>query len=371
MRTRDGVLEYQKTLGDTTPEIKKIDVTDPISAIWLEFQGTNGSSYNKANYLSDVISKIEVVDGSDVLVSMRMDEAQALQFYKTGKAPNMYYSEKNSGAQRGDVMILFGRYLHDLEYALNPARFKNLQLKVTPNIAAVRAASATDAFTTGSLKYSAVLKLMEDAPMAGKFLMQKQIESWTGAASGEKRVDMPIDYPYRLAMLRLYLQGYDINELATDLKLTCDTDKFIAFNRKVAELDSEAQNRFGDFVWAHNIMSEYNEEKRTIINKEPRVSLMCDTTDTPRFAWANSAFSSRYYVKLFSQAGATVTTEESIWSLQSGHAIHATLPIPFGRMQDASDLFDAAKYKKIELVLTQGGAASGAGSVVVEQVRPN
>jgi hypothetical protein len=364
-------LEYQKTLGDTTPEIKKIDVTDPISAIWLEFQGTNGSTSNKGNFISDVITKIEVVDGSDVLVSMRMDEAEALQFYKTGKTPAIFPSEWGGGSQRHGVYILFGRHLWDLEYALNPARFKNLQLKVTPNIAAVTAAHATTAFVSGSLKYSAVLKLMEDVTIPGKFLMQKQIESWTGAASGEKRVDLPIDYPYRMLMMRLFLQNYDINELCTDLKLTCDTDKYIQFNRKVAELDAEALARFGMVTFKHDICRSNADHTRLLVNKEPLIQPYLAIADVQNFINLNNIWSNDMYAFQYDKNGAADTSDRNMTMMESGHALHATLPIPFGRMQDASDLFDAPKYKKVELVLSQGGAASGVGSVVVEQVRSN
>jgi len=371
MRTRDGVLEYQKTLGDTTPEIKKIDVTDPISAIWLEFQGTNGTTSNKGNFLSDVIAKIEVVDGSDVLVSMRMDEAEALQWYKTGVPPAIFPSEWASGAQRHGVYILFGRYLWDTEYALNPARFKNLQLKVTPNIAAVRAAAADTAFATGTLKYSAVLKLMEDVGMPSRFFMQKQIESWTGAASGEKRVDLPIDYPYRMLMMRLYLAEYDIGELCTDLKLTCDTDKFIAFSRKVDELDAEALARFGRSCVKHDMFFSHQDTVRLLHNMEPDCRPHYQSSATPTIIGIDWQWSSAAKFNCYDKDGVADTTDRKYTMVEEGHALHATLPIPFGRMQDASDLFDAPKYKKVELVLTQGGAASGVGSVVVEQVRPN
>jgi hypothetical protein len=68
-------------------------------------------------------------------------------------------------------------------------------------------------------------------------------------------------------------------------------------------------------------------------------------------------------------AGAAVTSDESIWTLQEGHALHACLPIFFGLPNEPSTWFDVSKFGKVEAVLTQ--AASDADcALLVEQLRP-
>ena len=368
MPNRDAVLLYQNAEADTATEVIDLDLPDPVSALDLEVECTNGASGNKGNYISDIVTKIEVVDGSDVLCSLNMAQLQALQFYKTGRIPIMLCSEYASGTQRETARLLFGRYLWDPTYALLPSRYRNPQLKVTFNKAAIRAAAA-DGFATGTnIKLTVAAKIMEGGPSPSAFLMQKEIKSFTSVGSGDERVDLPRDYPYRLMMLRAWLQGSDIDEIITNLKLTFDTDKFIPFNRKVQQLDAEAYELFGGIIWQHDIFRASQETVRTVLNKEPRVIPSPNRTDTAEYAAAHMCFSSQYYLNLWSSAGAHVTTAYRVHTLQEGHALHATLPVVFGLLMEPTTWLDATRHGKVEAVLSQG-TVGAVVQIVLEQVR--
>ncbi len=88
-----------------------------------------------------MITKIELVDGSDQLLSLSLKEAQALEFRRKGKMPYVRPGESASGAQEESTLILFGRNLWDKEYYMDLTKFRNPQLKITTNIAAVAAAN--------------------------------------------------------------------------------------------------------------------------------------------------------------------------------------------------------------------------------------
>jgi len=49
MKTRDALLDYQKTVKDTEQYTKDLNLTEPISAIALEIECTNGATSNKGN----------------------------------------------------------------------------------------------------------------------------------------------------------------------------------------------------------------------------------------------------------------------------------------------------------------------------------
>lgn len=370
MKTRDAVLEYQYTAKDTETKTKDLDLTEPISAIEIEVECTNGATSNLDNFISDIVTKVEVVDGSDVLTSLNMAQLEALHFYKTGRMPTMFPSEWAGGLQRHNAMLLFGRYLWDREYALDPKKFTNPQLKVTFNKAAIRAA-AVDGFAVGdNIKLSLIAKVFADLPAPGQFLMQKQIESFTGAASGEKRVTLPRDYVYRMLLTRFWLQGYDINELISDIKLTADTDKFIPFNRKTKQLDAMALSYFGLAEFKHDILRAHGATVRLLVNKEPTctafLGLALTDIPTPAFQW-----SSQLYLYLYvSNTGVGDPTARNITMREQGHALHATLPIPFGRLNEKEDWFDPKVYGTLELVLTQATIAGAVCEVCAEQVRP-
>ena len=369
MKTRDAVLDYQKTMKDTETYEKDLDLTEPISALDFELECTNGSLGNKGNYLSDICTKVEISDGSDILTNLNFSQLQALQFYKTHKAPAMYFSEHASGTQRGGARLLFGRELWDPLFGLDASKYKNPKLRVTFNKAAIRAAS-TSGFATGdNIKLTVVAKVFENAARPSKFLMQKQIESFTAAASGEKRIELPTDYTYRMMMLRLYLAAWDVDLVCTNAKLTFDTDKFIAFDRKTKQLDREAEEFFGSITWEHNIYQQHDQSVRTVINKEPRIVPV--NTSLGHIAGSCWAWGGLYNLGLCDHAGNAITTDEDVWTLQMGHALHSTLPILFGRPDIPEEWLNPTAFKKAELVLTQANStATAVCEIVLEQVRP-
>jgi len=346
-----------------------LDLSEVISAFELEVECTNGATSNLDNYISDIVTKIEVVDGSDVLHSLNMSQLEALYFYKTGKAPCLFPSEWAGGVQRHNVQMLFGRYLWDPLFGLDPAKYKNPQLKVTFNKAAIRAAAA-DGFAAGdNILLTVVPKVMDEITRPTKFLMAKQIESFTSVASGEKRVDLPTDYTYRSILMRLWKQGSDVDEIITDAKLTCDTDKFIPFNRKVKQLDAAALRTFGLVEIKHDILRAHGATVRLLCNKEPHVTpqLKTGVNDIMPISWE---WSSQFYLNLFvANTGGNDGTARNITLTERGHALHATVPVLFGRYDVPEDWFNPTTWKKFELVLTQAVAAATC-EIVIEQVRP-
>jgi len=369
MRTRDALLCYQETQSsDESSKAIDLDLVDPVSALAFEFEAVNGSTNNQNNPLSVCIEKLEVVDGADVLASLSFEQAQALQFYKTGKQPQLRLDEGPDGGDVIGCMILFGRYLWDREYALDLTRFKNPKLKITWDLNHTRDVESATAFTTGSLKMSVWAKVMEDMGGApGKFLMQKVIDSWTGATSGDKKHELPLDYVYRMLMLHTYLAGNDIDENISKLKLSADTDKFIAFDRYVKQLDAELAQQFGNVVlWkrAHATSGDYVWVPQ---NKEPQPHLQC--TAPSKLPYYSYAWSGRFMLQIANSSGGSVGADTRVDCLIEGHALHSTLPIPMGIMGEPDSWLDPAPYKRLDLICTE--AAAAANALIAEQVRPN
>lgn len=359
MRPRDGVLHYEKTLDDTGTLTENINIADPISAIHFRFQGTNGTTSNKGNWLSDVITKIEIMDGSNVLFSMPLNRLEALTFLRTGKTPPMFPSEWASGAQREEVMLLFGRHLWDQEFAFDAKRYANPQLKVTTNIAAVRAASATTAFATGTLKASIVYKVMENmASRPSRFLSAKEIKAWTSGTSGEVRVDLLRDRITRMLLVRAYVQGSDIDEVHTNAKLTVDSDKYLMFNRYLKEYDAEMLQQFGRSVLKHDFFESHQDKVRLCHNKEPDCRAFYQSLTTPIILGIDYQWSSEAKFNMFTHDGSGQTTDGKCTMVEEGHALHATWPVLFGTLGDPESWLNPIDFGKWELVLTEAVAAT-------------
>lgn len=368
MRTREYVLEYDKTLDDVGTLIKDIDILDPVSAFYLEFTGTNGSEGNEDNFMSDVITKIEIVDGSEVLYGVNLHQLEALHFYKLKKAPVLFPSEWLGGTQRHGCLLMFGRHLWDREFAMDFTRFRNPQLKITTNIAAVRAASATTAIVSESLATSIVAKIMEDVPAPSKYLMARDVYSYTSVGSGTKRVDLPRDYKYRMMMLRAFIEAYDVHSVVSDIKLTCDSDKFVLLNRKVKQLGAEAQAMFGEMFIRHNIHRATNGYIRGLCHGETQFAFFPSTAE--QYAVFTNQLQFGGTVKLgHEDPDGTTTGYNRFWGWEIGHALHATVPIPFGIMDDPDTWFDPTGYGKVEAILDDD-TADAVCQIVLEQERP-
>ncbi len=368
MKYRQNVQLYQEVQKDTATKILDLDLPDPISALELEVECTNGATSNKGNFISDIVTKIEVVDGSEVLYSVSMAQLEALQFYKTGRMPVMFPSEWGGGLQRHNALVLFGRYLNDPEYVFQPARYRNPQLKVTFNKAAIRAAGVAGFADADNIKLSVCDHIIQEGATPRGFLSARQVMSYTTLSSGDKRIDLLTDFPTRLMLVRAWLQVSDIDELFTDLKLTFDSDKYILLNRKVKQLDAQALAQFGFGRVKHDIFTQHQAAFRLLFNKEPSFYGWSWEDATPEILGVRYTWSSEGKLDISDNAGTAITSDMKITGVEEGHALHATLPIVMGELMKPETWMDMSSYKKAELVLSQavGGAV---GEIVQEQVR--
>jgi hypothetical protein len=289
--------------------------------------------------------------------------------YKLGKVPTLFPSEWAGGIQRHGCLLMFGRRLWDREYAQDFTRYRNPQLKITSNLNVIRDNTSNTGFVSGGLKATIVAKVMEDVTKPGKYLRAKEIDSFTSAASGDKRMELVYDYPYRMLLLRAYLQQSDIDEQITDFKLTCDTDKFIPFNRKVKQLDAEAFALFGAGRIKHDIFTQHQAAFRLMFNKEPSLYAFAWEDATPEIVGVRYTWSSEGKLDITDNAGTAITSDMKLTAVEEGHALHATLPVPFGELDKPESWFDPKPFKKIEAVLTQA-VGSAACQVVLEQDVP-
>lgn len=132
MNYRTATIQSPTDLGPSGTQTIDINVKDVISRLIITFSRTKSKHSMDAEPWRD-ITKIELVDGSDVLHSMNGGENQALCMYDR-RAPCMNHGQHLSACSEYDVFgIDFGRYLYDPSLAFDPKRFANPQLKISWN----------------------------------------------------------------------------------------------------------------------------------------------------------------------------------------------------------------------------------------------
>jgi hypothetical protein len=366
MKYRNVELYFEQSLDDEGTKIIDLHTADPISAIRLNFRGTNGSGSNKDHRLDDVITKIELVDGSDQLLSLSLKELLALQFRRTGRIGRYRPAEGVSQVSDMTGLILFGRYLWDKEYYMDLTKFRNPQLKITSSLAA-SGGVATTAWATGSLKVTIDLHIMEEGAEPAKgFMMAKNIRGFTSATSGDEPTPLPKDHPYVGLMVRAYTLGNDVDENISRLKINCDSGKFTPIDKKVLDLYRRERDDFGDAIVDYIIFRKLDDVVTHPINHDPIITLVC--AHRQYVATADYSYSGRFPIRVDDVAGNGITSETDIYMTVRGGCPFSTVHLPFGLRNEPDSYFDPSLYDDIELVLTQ--AAASAVSIILEQLRP-
>jgi len=366
MKYRTNELYHEQSLDDTGTKIIDLNFKDPLSALGLQFAGTNGGTSNKSNWMSDVVTKIEIVDGSDVLVSLSLKQAMAFQAYQTGKTPYINFEEGAGGTGKDEVVIHFGRHLWDPEYYLDLTKFNNPQLKITTDEDVIRAMGA-DGWLSGSFRVSITAFIIQEGAATAKgFFMQKEIYNFTSADSGDEHVPLPRDYPYISLMLNSTIKQSDCHELITQMKLSCDSDKFVPLDQYTKHYQEQHENRHAPFEMRCIFFRADNELPQFPIYYNPRANMTYGGLGGGcGVGWI---WSGNMGLLLSAAGGGSQGTETNVWAHIVGGSLHNTIHIPFGRLEDPDTYFPVAEWNEIDFILTQDNA--GSVKVTLQQLRP-
>jgi len=342
-----------------TAGVKTIDlnIADPISQISVFFRGQNSSDTPLA-HPAKMITKIELVDGSDVLMSLSGLQAQALDFYHKSQPVINKPMYKDDDWSRMIFNLNFGRWLYDAVYALDPGKFKNPQLKITH-----------DKAVGGSTPDHGYMEIWADCFDEKKitpagFLMAKELYSFALGDDAYEYIDLPTDYPYRMMMVRSLKATAAIWELFDELKLSSDNDKHVIIDGDTRQLLKMLCDRFGPYT-----------ETIQGIATGSSIGQYCTPTSNCNIL-VGSGGGNRDYFQCYQPwggyfevvAGAADTQYQA---LAHGFAPHGALAVPFGDLKDPADWFDVAAVGSLKLKLhaTDGLTTTDTCDIVLQQLR--
>ena len=124
MNYRKAIMLTAEACTAAATKIIEFKGKEIISRIRIQLKLTNNGSTPTA-HPAEAITKIEIVDGSDVLWSLTGKECQALNFYSTGKPAFDIIDYINDEYCVPMMNINFGRWLWDEDLAFDPTRFNN------------------------------------------------------------------------------------------------------------------------------------------------------------------------------------------------------------------------------------------------------
>lgn len=354
MNFRLASLLAAEAITSTATKTLDINLANPISRIMIQVKGMNNSNVPTA-HPAKMVSKIELVDGSDILLSLTGVEAQALSYHSQGRMPHTVLNYVNNVNAIAIYELYFGRFLWDELLAFDPKKFTNPQLKITHNI--VAGGSAPDA---GEISvFADVFDEKEITPMG--FLMAKEQYSYTLSQSKNEHIDLSTDRPYRGLMLMALSAGLMPSSGFDYVKLSEDNDRRVLINNErgwdLLKLN-KMHARMSELVMVKDIDAE------TTIYCSPTY----ETVVVGNGMDANEVtlFEDQSYGGSFD---ATAGAAGNVQFIVNGQNPHGSIMLPFGIGNKIEDWYDVTKVGNLRLTITAGSDASGTLEVVSEQLR--
>jgi len=365
---RAAVARDRASVADSSTFELDLKAYPAISAIDLILRSTNGSTNNQAQYIHDDVDTIEVLDGSRVIYSLSGIQCRSLNCYTMGRYPAVTFDEAANAVQQELFRVEFGRHVGDPFYWFDPAQFQNPVLRVTISMTI----SATVGFVTNTTVISAIVHTWDGRPSGRRgTLLTKEYKSFTSAASGDDRGRLPIDFPYRVVILRAFETAIAFDVDITQIKLTLDVDRYVPFDLRAEQLRDLNSEIFGRFDIPYQIDRASDDVVVTHL-AYPR-SVNCVALESDQLNGPDARTINEYTLQnleFSTPAVATETTADILMQFDVlGLGPHFAFALPFGDMKDPESWLDPSGFGTFEMVLTQGGAGA-AVSYFGQQVMP-
>lgn len=343
-------------LGVSGTKILDITTVDIISRIEILTRWKNGST-NFHDHPAANVSKIELVDGSDVLFSLSGREAQAINFYDRKLPPDNHMTGSNGEYMRAAFGIDFGRWLFDTVLAFDPTKFTNPQLKLTWN----EAIANTDC----SENYVTILAHLfdEKVPAPTGFLTTKEQYTYTPVVNAYERVDLPTDYPIRKLLLGSHQETRTFSQMLAEIRLSEDNDKRVPFDIQGDELFWQIKQNYPEYI--ENIYMVLG-ATATAFRVTPSEDAVITGVPTSGVLPGSVVFQNGGLA-----SGIVDTTPVTWYMITKGYIPHGYAAIPFGDQDDVADWYDVTKIGSL-LLRIKGGPNLGTDpttQVVTQQIR--
>lgn len=358
MRFRDVYLMNAQTLLDSDSVTINLQGGLKILYLLIQYQATGGATSNTLCRLNGLVSRLAVADGSNVIQSLSMREAQARNAFTFKRLPFQVLGESAAFVIIEQCMLDFRRYPGDVQSYLDTSMYQNLQFQDTHAFTI----SATAGFATGTGKLTVIARVIDSgAPSRLGVVGCKEVNSFASTASGDTNTDLPIDYPTMAVMVLDPVDANTPDNYLSNLKLTIDTDAYIPLNVSYTDLLRDNLLKYGEF--------------------EQRIDILPDTTATllGDLYYRTRGWTGPNHATGLAKVNAVTANQMSVvqttggaapeGATLKGQAPHGAVIYEFGDGFSQDQIFNPQGVAKFQLKLT--GANTGATpKVVVAQFRP-
>jgi len=331
--------ELLATEDITTAGTKTIDINvkDVISRITVILELINNGN-NPTNHPLAAIKTIEVVDGSDVIASMSGYAVQAMAYYNAGVMPHNELNYENNAYMRCSIPLDFGRYIYDEEFALDPTKYRNPQLRIVHDYS-LGGCSPDGAY----LRVSADL-FDEKAVSPIGFLLNKEVFSYLPATGAAKYIELPLDNPIRKLLVMNTNDNEEPDVQFESIKIDEEDGKRTLVDCLTMDLIRTSSLKVGMF-------SEYFSGHLATTTADEFFLTACKDI---QFGGLSDVASSILHFTWTGGRGRSLTASAAAYfgGIISGRCPHGAVPVLFGKQDMPDDWWDVTRIGKARLIVT-------------------
>lgn len=356
MRYRTSLLLSPTDVDASGTKVIDLNFPDILSRLTILFSTTNPATQAPIEHPAANVPKVEIVDGSNVIFSLTGMQAHALEFYDTGKLYPGGGSFVPTWNLVHNVVINFGRWLHDTVLGFDPKKFTNPQLKITYD---------EDAAVTSTVANTlcVIADLFDElTPTPTGFLMNKELYSYSPLAGATEEIDMPNDYPYRQILIQARVNNLWFGGIIGNVKLTEDNDKRIPIDLTGSQLESIMHALYGPCT-EHIVADLDTTTGVTLFHAATQgIMLRGDFYNTGSLI-DNVPFGYSSLLKTTTMAGSTPMDI-------AGTMPHGIISLPLGDIKDLADVYDVkGKSLKLKIQAGTGKTFTETFHILTQQVR--
>ena len=360
MNYRAATILAREAVSSDLTKVIDLNLADPVTQIHVVYESTGASSGSPDGPAAKCVTKIELVDGSDVLFSLSGQEAQAVDFYHRRVEPGNVPIYLNATNAEMIYNLNFGRFLNDPEFAFDPRKFTNPQLKITIDRNAGGMTSTAGFLTV--LAHIFDQKIVNPTGM----LMHKEVKDYSMGSASHEYTDLPTDFPYRKLFVAAQTYGTGPEYLINTLKLSEDNDRKIPINLTMFEI-----------LRMITALTPPYRERLIVSGGASGLYFYCTPCYWPRVAisqWegSNNAKTATVFGGDGGRGNYYLEGVGNNYDINvEGWAPHGAIELPFGLQDDPEDWFDPSGIGslRLDILSVSGRSSSDKVQVFLQQLR--
>lgn len=215
-----------------------LPVANFIGSVWSRLAGLGGATPVTVNLMGIRVRAQVIADGSKIIYDDTMRGGQQRVHYKFGIVPELATAGA-AGATDMTLPIIFGRYLHDLDWILPAKLYKTLTLRFTFGVV-LNANTDLYAATGAALEVNTDICFDDLNPSTRKILKQTVIESHVNAAAvAVLLIRVPLQGQFLRSAHHMYTTATGAAAaIATDARILINSGERIAWSGIFADTEN-------------------------------------------------------------------------------------------------------------------------------------